>query len=133
MSKHLRFAAVSSLCLMMTLTSCTAFAAAKLTLSVPGKEVNGAAEYTITVNSNEPGFITMKLTQDGTHVATLLENEEIHTKNNEITLTALDDNGEPFAPGKYTVSAVMVDQFGVSSAEVSKNITFIEPAVVEEE
>ncbi|MBR5287796.1 MAG: L,D-transpeptidase [Clostridia bacterium] len=132
MFKHLRRIAVLTLCLTMMLTACTAFAAVKLKLTVPSKEVRGADEYTITVNTDEPGFLTMNLTQNGKHIAALVKNHEIHTKDNEVTLTALDDNGAPIAPGTYTVTAVLVDQFGVSCAEASKDMQFKEPKVEEE-
>ncbi len=127
MFKHLRPIIALMLCLTMILTACTAHAAAKLKMTVPGAEVIGGSEFSITVNSTEPGFLTLKLTQGGSYVATLAENREIHTKDNEITLTAVNDSGDDIMPGTYTVTAVMVDQFGVSSAEVSKDMKFKEP------
>lgn len=124
MSKLFRLFVTLTLCLMMTLTACVALAAPSLKLTVPSKEVRGAATYVITVNATEPGFLTMKLSMDGVHIATLADNHEIHTKNNEIQLTALDDNGEIIQPGTYTVTASMVDQYGEASSEVSKTIKF---------
>jgi len=128
MSKHIRRITVLALCLAMMLISSAALAAApKLKLTVPGKETRGGADYVITVNATEPGFLTMMLTQDGSPIATLTENKEIHTKDNEMTFKAYDDNGAIIKPGSYTVSAVMIDQFGVSSETVSKEIKFKEP------
>lgn len=125
MSKLSRFTRTLVLALCMTLVSAAALAAApKLTLSVPSKEVRGGADYTITLTPTEPGFATVYLYQNGKLVSTIAKNKEIHTKANELTATGFDDAGEYILPGTYTVTAVMVDQFGASSAEVSKDLTF---------
>ena len=123
MSKPIRSLAALTLGLLMTLTASAALAAPTLKLTVPSKEIRGNASYTITLNASEPGFATVTMTQDGVHVATLAENKEIHTKNNDLTATALADDGSILVPGTYTITAVMVDQFGDSSKEVSKNMS----------
>ena len=134
MSKHSRLFALVTLCLCMTLAASAALAAApKVSLSVPSKEIRGGADYTITLTPNEPGFATVKISQDGTHIATIVENFEVHTKANELVCNATDDKGVIIAPGSYTVTAFIVDQFGVSSAEVTKTMKFKEPRTVEGE
>lgn len=131
MSKLLRPFATLALCTMATLSASAALAAPSLTLTVPAKEITGASSYVVTVKATEPGFLTMTLSKDGAYVATLVEHQEIHTKENELELIAADENDEAFAPGAYTVTAVMVDQFGTASAEVSKDISFKEAPVEE--
>ncbi|MBR5226210.1 MAG: L,D-transpeptidase [Clostridia bacterium] len=133
MSKHIRLIAATALCLSMTLIAACALAAPKLKLTLPSKEIRGGADYNITVNASDPGFVTVKLSQDGVHIATLAVDQEIHTKDNVFTVNATDDKGAIIVPGTYTVTAIMVDQFGVSSAEVSKDMKFKEPKTVEGE
>ncbi len=133
MSKHIRLIAATALCLSMTLAAACALAAPKLKLTLPSKEIRGGADYNITLNASEPGFATVKLSQDGVHIATLAVDQEVHTKDNVFVVNATDDKGAIIVPGTYTVTAVMVDQFGVSSAEVSKDMKFKEPKTVEEE
>ncbi len=123
MFKHIRIPAALALCLMMTLAASVALAAPSLKLTVPAKEIRGNADYVITLNATEPGFASVALTQDGRLVAQLFENKEIHTKNNELTVTAVDGEGAILVPGVYTITAVMTDQFGVTSKEVSGSIT----------
>lgn len=133
MSKHIRLIAATALCLSMTLAAACALAAPKLKLTLPSKEIRGGADYNITLNASEPGFATVKLSQDGVHIATLAVDQEVHTKDNVFVVNATDDKGAIIVPGTYTVTAVMVDQFGVSSAEVSKDMKFKEPKTVEGE
>jgi len=133
MSKHIRLIAATALCLSMTLATACALAAPKLKLTLPSKEIRGGADYNITLNASEPGFATVKLSQDGVHIATLAVDQEVHTKDNVFVVNATDDKGAIIVPGTYTVTAVMVDQFGVSSAEVSKDMKFKEPKTVEGE
>lgn len=133
MSKLLRPFATLALCTMATLSAGVALAAPSLTLTVPTKEVAGLASYVITVKATEPGFLTMTLSKDGAYVATLADHQEIHTKENELELIAADENDDAFVPGAYTVTAVMVDQFGATSSEVSKSISFKEAPVEEVE
>lgn len=124
MSKHSRLFAVLAVALCMTLFAACALAAPKLTLSVPSKEVRGGADYTVTLTPTEPGFATVYLYQDGKLISTIAKNKEIHTNANDLICSGFDDAGEYILPGTYTVTAVMVDQFGASSAEVSKSMKF---------
>ena len=133
MSKHIRLIAATALCLSMTLISACALAAPKLKLTLPSKEIRGGADYNITINASDPGFVTVKLSQEGVHIATLAVDQEIHTKDNVLVVNATDDKGAIIAPGTYTVTATMIDQFGVSSGEVSKDMKFKEPKTVEGE
>ena len=101
MSKHIRLIAATALCLSMTLISACALAAPKLKLTLPSKEIRGGADYNITINASDPGFVTVKLSQEGVHIATLAVDQEIHTKDNVLVVNATDDKGAIIAPGHH--------------------------------
>ncbi len=135
MKKHIRRLFTLCLCLMLICSASVASAAVsktftkvptlKLTFSKRGVETDTAKE--LTINASAPGFLTLKLlSSSGAEVQTLLENYEIMSGNNTYDYMARDAAGNPMIPGNYAFSAVVVNQFGVSSKTVTKEFVIKE-------
>ena len=93
--------------------SVSALAAADLTLTAPTEAVPGGSRSYFTITSPTPGFLTMTLDDaSGTEVALLFDMEEIHTNENQLVFSAVDEDGSPLPAGSYSVSGELLDQFG---------------------
>ena len=136
--KHIRTALAALLCAAAA-TQCTAALAASgdvptVSLSAPSTGVESGGEGVLTVKSSLPGFLTLRLLDStGSELATLYEGSEIHSKENSLALIAVDDDGEPLAVGSYTLDAVVVSQFGVTSKSASTSLKVVAPEDEEDE
>lgn len=135
--KQLRSALALALCLAAAHSSVALAAsgdAPSVTLTVPKSAVVSGTENSLTVKSSLPGFLTLRLLDAaGNEVVTLLDGEEIHSKENTLSVLLSDEEGEPLSAGAYTVDAVVVSQHGVSSKSATGKLTLEEPEPVEEE
>lgn len=136
--KHIRQKLALVLCAAITAHGATALAASSdvptFKLSVPKDGVTSGAEGTLTVNADDPGFITIRLLDaSGSEVAALFEFAEVHEKENDLTYTVEDADGEDLAAGSYTLEAEMESQFGVLSKTVTASLTVNEPVETAED
>lgn len=135
--KQLRSALALALCIAAAHSSVALAAsgdAPSVTLTVPKSAVVSGTESSLTVKSSLPGFLTLRLLDTaGNEVVTLLDGEEIHSKENSLNVLLSDEEGEPLAAGAYTVDAVVVSQYGVSSKNATGKLTLEEPEPEEEE
>ena len=134
--KHIRTALAALLCAAAVVQCPAALAASgdvpSISLTVPAHGVESGGANTLTVQSSLPGFLTLRLLDaSGSECATLAENQEIHSKQNSVELTAVDEDGSPVPEGSYTLSAGVVSQFGVSSKTATANLK-VTAAVIEE-
>ena len=134
--KHIRTALAALLCAAAVVQCPAALAASgdvpSISLTVPADGVESGGANTLTVQSSLPGFLTLRLLDaSGNEYATLAENQEIHSKENSVALAAVDEDGSPVPEGSYTLSAVVVSQFGVSSKTATANLK-VTAAVIEE-
>ena len=125
--KHIRTALAALLCTAAAMQCPTALAASgdapSVTLTVPASGVESGGEDVLTVKSSLPGFLTLRLLDaSGSEYATLAENQEIHSKENNVELAAVSEDGSPVPVGTYTLSAVVVSQFGVSSKPATASL-----------
>ncbi|HIU16181.1 MAG TPA: hypothetical protein IAC49_06925 [Candidatus Ventricola intestinavium] len=103
-------------------------------IASPENGVNSGFSTQLTVTASLPGFLTLSLyDSSGLEVATLCDYHEVHTEENFLLISAVDDSGEPLDAGTYTVSGTMVSQFGVASSTVTHPLTVNAPVVSEEE
>ena len=101
-----------------------ALAAADLTLTAPTDAVPGGSRSYFTVTSSTPGFLTLSLSDaSGSEIALLFEMAEIHTNENQLVFSAVDEDGSPLPAGTYTVNGELLDQFGSSVGDVSSTLT----------
>lgn len=108
--------------------SVSALAAADLTLTAPTEAVPGGSRSYFTITSPTPGFLTMTLDDaSGTEVALLFDMEEIHTNENQLVFSAVDEDGSPLPAGSYSVSGELLDQFGKSVGSVSGSFSVAPP------
>ena len=108
--------------------SVSALAAADLTLTAPTEAVPGGSRSYFTITSPTPGFLTMTLDDaSGTEVALLFDMEEIHTNENQLVFSAVDEDGSPLPAGSYSVSGELLDQFGKSIGNVSGSFSIAPP------
>lgn len=136
--KHIRSALALALCVAAAVHSSAALAASgdvpSVTLTVPKSAVVSGTQVNLSVKSSLPGFLTLRLLDSfGGEVATLADGEEIHSKENSVNVLVSDDQGDPVSAGSYTIDAVVVSQFGVSSKNVTGTLTVEEPEPEEEE
>lgn len=97
----------------------SALAAADLTLTAPTEAVPGGSRSYFTITSPTPGFLTMTLDDaSGTEVALLFDMEEIHTNENQLVFSAVDEDGSPLPTGSYSVSGELLDN-SASPSETS--------------
>ena len=134
--KQLRFALALALCVAAAHSSVALAAsgdAPSVTLTVPKSAVASGTENSLTVKSSLPGFLTLRLLDAaGNEVVTLLDAEEIHSKENTVSVLLSDEEGAPLSAGAYTVDAVVVSQYGVSSKSATGSLTLEAPAPVQE-
>ena len=108
--------------------SVSALAAADLTLTAPTEAVPGGSRSYFTITSPTPGFLTMTLDDaSGTEVALLFDMEEIHTNENQLVFSAVNEDGSPLPAGSYSVSGELLDQFGKSVGSVSGSFSVAPP------
>lgn len=108
--------------------SVSALAAADLTLTAPTEAVPGGSRSYFTITSPTPGFLTMTLDDaSGTEVALLFDMEEIHTNENQLVFSAVDEDGSPLPAGSYSVSGELLDQFGKFIGNVSGSFSVAPP------
>ncbi|MEI3405537.1 MAG: hypothetical protein V8Q79_02895 [Christensenellales bacterium] len=108
--------------------SVSALAAADLTLTAPTEAIPGGSRSYFTITSPTPGFLTMTLDDaSGTEVALLFDMEEIHTNENQLVFSAVDEDGSPLPAGSYSVSGELLDQFGKSIGNVSGSFSVAPP------
>lgn len=108
--------------------SVSALAAADLTLTAPTEAVPGGSRSYFTITSPTPGFLTMTLDDaSGTEVALLFDMEEIHTNENQLVFSAVNEDGSPLPAGSYSVSGELLDQFGKSIGNVSGSFSVAPP------
>lgn len=108
--------------------SVSALAAADLTLTAPTEAVPGGSRSYFTITSPTPGFLTMTLDDaSGTEVALLFDMEEIHTNENQLVFSAVNEDGSPLPAGSYSVSGELLDQFGKSIGSVSGSFSVAPP------
>lgn len=141
--KHPRRALAMLLCVSMMATAATASAEVKKsktfttvpTIKITGAPRNGtesAGSNDFTINASVPGFLTCKIVDaSGYPVLTIADNLEIHSKDNLFEFTAVDDNGNPLAPGTYTITAQMVNAFGLESKVIEKSTKILESKELE--
>ena len=133
--KRNRLILALALCLALICLSTTALAATKAATTVPTLKLTtvkgtlrGGAQYDLTVTPSVPGFLTLRiLDANGMEVALVCENLEMHTKANTVPFTVADAEGQPLPAGSYTLSASMVNQYGLSSKEATSKITVGDP------
>lgn len=143
--KHLRRSLSLLLCLAITSTASTALAAKsgdsafteaptlKIT-AVPADGTPSGGMDSLSITASLPGFLNLYLLDAGGGVAlTLAEKQEIHSDLNLIDFDAIGDDGEPLAPGVYTISAEMTSQYGVASKTVTGEIEILENEEAEDE
>jgi len=132
--KRLRSAMTLLLCLLLLCTAAVASAATKKVsktftevptirfTEAPSSGTASGKMNDFTISLSLPGFINLYLLdENGTIVQTIAKNQEIHSKASTFEFYAVDDDGEPLAPGNYVFSADMVSQFGVASKVVTKS------------
>ena len=132
--KHIRRLTALLLCLLMTGAASSALAASKVFTTVPTLKITvpkrGIASYssrTLTFTCSLPGFLTVNLlSPTGEVLATLFDNEEVHSKATEYSFAAINEDGSPMDPGQYTFVGTLVSQYGVSSKETTKDLTITE-------
>lgn len=132
--KHIRRLTALLLCLLMTGAASSALAASKVFTTVPTLKVTvprrGIRSYDnedITFNCSVPGFLTVRLlSSTGEIVATLYDNDEVHSKANVYDFLAVNEDGSPMDPGEYTLVGTLVNQFGVASKETSASLSITE-------
>ena len=141
--KHPRRILAALLCFSMMTTAATASAEVKKsktfttvpTIKITGAPTTGTASAgsnDFTINASVPGFLTCKIVDEsGYPVLTIVENMEIHSKDNLIEFTAIGDNGQPIAPGDYVITAQMVNAFGLESKVAEKKTRILESADLE--
>ena len=128
------------LCLLLTCMSAGALAATKvsktftqkptLTVKTAAKKVLSNYSSSYTVTANIPGFLTVQLLDaSGSVAAVFQDGTEIHSKANAFDFYVRDNQGNPLPAGDYTLSCRMVSQYGVESAEVTKAMIVVVPAV----
>ncbi|MBQ2989828.1 MAG: L,D-transpeptidase family protein [Clostridia bacterium] len=125
--KQVRRMLALCLCLTMILSASGALAASsKEFTKVPtiklrfSKSVESYDTDDLTVTTNAPGFLTLRLlTSGGSEVLTVYDDEEVRSGANEVEFSARDQEGEPLPAGSYMFSASMVSQFGVASKEAT--------------
>ena len=123
--KRTRLFAALLLCLLLTTVSATAAAASKaattiptVKVTVPKNAMRGGVGGDLTITPSVPGFLTLKLlSEDGSEIATLCENMEVHTKSNLIEFEACDPEGNSLPEGSYQLSATLINQYGKTSKE----------------
>ncbi|MED9820988.1 MAG: L,D-transpeptidase [Christensenellales bacterium] len=143
--KHLRRSLSLLLCLAMTSAASTAAAAKsgdsafteaptlKIT-AVPADGTPSGGMDSLSITASLPGFLSLYLLDAGGSIAlTLAENQEIHSDLNLIDFDAVGDDGEPLAPGTYTLSAEMTSQYGVASKTVTGEIEILENEEAEDD
>ncbi|MBQ7785230.1 MAG: L,D-transpeptidase [Clostridia bacterium] len=129
--KRIRRILAVCLCLMLITTSSIASAAVSKTFTkVPTLKISFAKNIetddtkSLTITASAPGFLTLKLmTSTGSLVRSIAENLEIRSQGNTYDFTAQDIEGNPLIPGEYMFIASMVNQFGVSSKEITLPFT----------
>jgi len=141
--KYPRRALALLLCFSMMTAAATASAEVKKsktfttvpTIKITGAPKNGTASASsndFTINASVPGFLTVQLMDpSGYPVLTIMDNEEVHSKDNLIEFSAYDDNGQPLAPGTYTITAKLVNAFGVESKILEKKTKILESTELE--
>ena len=133
--KRNRLILALALCLALICLSTTALAATKAATTVPTLKLTAVkgtlrsgAQYDLTVTPSVPGFLTLRiLDANGMEVALVCEHVEMHTKANSVPFRAADAEGQPLPAGSYTLSASMVNQYGLSSKEATGKITVGDP------
>lgn len=128
--KRIRLITALILCLALTLTSTGALAASQeatktptVKITAPSRAVRGGVGGELTVTPSAAGFLTLKLlSADGVELATICENQEVHTKSNAVEFDACDADGNPLAEGTYQVSATVVSQYGKVSKETTAKV-----------
>lgn len=141
--KHPRRALALLLCFSMMSVAAPGSAAVKKsktfttvpTLKIVGAPKTGTASAgsnDFTIEASAPGFLTVKLVDaSGYPVLTMADNMEIHSKGNLIEFDAFDDNGQPLPPGEYTITAQMVNAFGLESKVLEKATKILESTELE--
>lgn len=102
-------------------------------MTAPEEAVISGSEFYITVTAKMPGFLAIDLLDAAGDAIELRGMAEVHTKDNEVTLVAVDEENVPLAAGDYTLSAVLTSQWGVSSSAVTAPLSIAERVVEEEE
>ena len=133
--KRIRLIPALLLCMALMAMTTTAFAAPKEATTIPTSKftlprgsVRSGYNAKLTITPSVPGFLTLKLySKDGSEIATLLDNAEVHTKANIVEFFASREDGEPLPEGNYVFSAKMVNQYGVESKETTAEIKVGKP------
>jgi len=129
--KHIRQFIALLLCLLLTGAASSALAASKVFTTAPTLKITppkgGVRSYdnkNITFNCSVPGFLTVHLlTPTGEVFATLYDNEEVPSKSTVLDFLAVNEDESPMTPGEYSLVGTLVNQFGVSSKEVTAKLT----------
>lgn len=126
--KSIRPLSALLVCAVLSGHAAGALAATTLTLTAPTDAVPSGSRSFFTVTSSTPGFLNMTLSNaSGTEVIRLFEMEEIHTNDNQLVFSAVDESGTPLPAGSYTVSGELLDQFGASAGSVSSTFSIASP------
>ena len=96
--------------------------------SVPRRGIRTGRSGDVAVKVSVPGFLDLWLTDAaGNTVRTFLSGAEVHSLVNYFNITALTDSGEKITPGKYTLNATMVNQYGTATQKVAtRNLNIAE-------
>lgn len=102
-----------------------------MTFSMLQQSGNAGSSVTLVVTPTLPGFLSLRLTDsEGTEVTRFYNSYELHTGDNNVPVRLLDGEGNPLPEGNYTISGVMVTQFGVSSSAATAPLTILPPSTV---
>ena len=133
--KRTRLILALLLTLALTFSSTIGLAASKdattkptVKITVPKGTKRGGLDCDLTITPSMAGFLTLRLLdENGVELAVICENQEVHTKANTITVNYLDANGNALPAGEYTLSAVVVSQYGLSSKETTADVELGSP------
>lgn len=124
---------------LLAASPCAASAAPKapkepsLKIEAPETPIPGGAMGELTVTASVPGFLTLTLfDESGAEVMTLFNFEELHSNENSLQFSTLLEGDEVLAPGTYTFSATMTDQYGTVSSEASGSFAVAQRPAIEE-
>ena len=127
------------LCLFLVCTaSCASAATKKLSKTftevptlkytdVPGTGTETGDMNDLTISVSLPGFLNLYIVDENENIVlTIADHLEIPSKTSSFDFYAIDDNGDPIAPGSYMFSAELISQFGVHSKTVTRATKILE-------